>query len=220
MAERAPTSPPSSPRTAGLLLLAAGLGALAGSWWERSAPAPSSGSSLVPRPAAGIVPAGLGPVIDLSPPAGAGVAIRRDSRNLFDYTESPDERARCLETERLARIAELKSLVESIERRVRETAQIQADDLRHRQRPDPPPVALALIGKMGPPRAPMAILAAPDGEVYSARPGETVAGRYKLLALDFDTATIGYADALVAAQPVAAQPEWADRRTVLRMGAR
>ena len=84
-----------------------------------------------------------------------------------------------------------------------------------REHPEPPPVALRLIGKMGTPRAPLAILATPDGEVHPTRPGEIVAGSYELLAIDFETVTIGYAGPLVAAHP-----EWKGRRTVLRMGAR
>ena len=215
MAERAPTPSPSSLRAAGLLLLAAGLGALAGSQWERRVhPAPPSEPSLRGSTTITFIPAGLGPVTELSPADRTGVGVRRDLRNLFDYTESPAQRAMRLENEHRARIAELKSLAEIIEQGVREAAQIQADILWH-QLHDPPPVKLELIGKMGPPRAQMAILTAPDGEIYYAHPGEIVAGRYRLVALDFDTATIGYADALVAAQP-----EWAGRRTVLRMGAR
>jgi len=213
-----PTAPVTSARTAGLVLLAAALGSIAGAQWERRSAPPASGTQP-PRVTAGIVPAGLGPVVALGPVAPSSVPIRRDSRNLFGYAEDPAIRAKRLagikEAARLAEIEETRRRQIIAEEKNRREAWDAAERARKLLNPDPPPVTLALIGKMGSPLSPIAILATRDGDVIAARAGETVDGSFKLVGLDFETATIGYADRLVAAHPT-----WRDINTVLRMGAR
>jgi len=151
----------------------------------------------------------------LEPKVQGPVPIRSDSRNLFSFAESPQEKERRLDLERLAKIAADKKHQEELVQQKRQE-DLLAAQLKHRlEHPEPPPVALAFMGKMGPPRAPIAILASGDGEVYTVRIGETFAGTYKLLELGYDAATIGFAEALVASHA-----EWAGRKTVLRMGTR
>ena len=67
---------------------------------------------------------------------------------------------------------------------------------------------------MGDARAPLAILAdASSGEVYTAREGEVLLDKFRIKKIEFDSVTIGYTDALVAAHP-----EWAQQTKVIRMG--
>jgi hypothetical protein len=91
---------PISIRGAGLCLLAALLGALAGARWQRGTGFPAGAPPV--RPAGFTLPS---PVIELEPKVQGPVPIRSDSRNLFSFAESPQEKERRLDLERLAKIA-------------------------------------------------------------------------------------------------------------------
>jgi len=201
-----------SPRAAGYFLLAAALGAFAGARWERRAGVDPSGPAAPHQ--APVATAGLAPVIELSRTDPDRVPIREDLRDLFDFAESPEERAIRIERDRQAKIAAMKRVQDLEEQRKKDDALAAARRQYDLEHPDPPAVTVRLLGKMGSPQQPLAILATEDNEVHFLRPGETV-GDFRLLDLDFESATIGYADALVASHR-----EWKSRKTVIRMGAR
>jgi hypothetical protein len=67
---------------------------------------------------------------------------------------------------------------------------------------------------MGDMHSPIAILAdAGSGEVYTAKEGEVVLEKFRVKKIEFDSVTIGYTDALIAAHP-----NWAQETKVIRMG--
>ena len=67
---------------------------------------------------------------------------------------------------------------------------------------------------MGEPRAPIAILVdMTSQDVFTAREGELIGDTYKVQKIDFDSVTIGYAEALFAAHPT-----WAAETRVIKMG--
>lgn len=138
------------------------------------------------------------------------VAIRRDTRNLFNYSKSPDEAAEEIRqqrhAERMAAEAE-KRRQEEAERMALAQAQ-RAKELAINPPPPPPPViSFKFIGKMGQPKAPIAILAdGPSGEILTVREGEVIQEKFKVRKIDFDSITIGYVD-----------PKWGETRTI-RMG--
>ena len=213
MGERTPASTLASPRAAGYFLLAAALGAFVGARWERRTVQDTS------RPAAPhqapVLTAGLTPVTELSTIAPERVPIRDGLRDLFDFAESPEERAIRIEEARRAKIVEMRRARELADAMKREVDRVKAQHQYDLDHPEPPAVTLRLLGKMGSPKQPLAILASADGEVHFVRSGETVADDFTLLELGFESATIGYAEALVASHP-----EWKSRKTVIRMGAR
>lgn len=137
------------------------------------------------------------------------VKIRERSRNLFNYSKSPDqvveEERQRREAERLAREAEERRQKEQQE----QAARAAEDAQRRAAMPPPPPQAPAInfhfIGKMGQSKAPLAILA--DGnETFTVREGEVIKDTFKLIKIDYDAVTIGYT-----------KPEWTDTKTI-KMG--
>jgi hypothetical protein len=219
-----------SGRGAMVVALAAVLGAAAGASWQRreaggagSRPGTPGGhdASHANGGGAGFTGAGFVPpgLIELIPYPKHASIPRDNYSNLFDYSESPEAKAIRLAHDRRVALERQHEKDEqdrlAKQKLADDNARAEADARWAAAHPRPPAVTLSLIGKIGAPRAPMAILAAADGEVFTARVGETIAGTFRLLSLDFETATIGYAPALVAAQP-----EWASARTVLRMGVR
>ena len=142
----------------------------------------------------------------------------RSYRNLFNYAKSPDE----IEGERQARLAAEKAAREAEERQRRQAeidAQANAERARrqieHPDPPPPPPFNFKFIGKMGDPRAPIAIIeeSAPGGDKWVVREGEVILEKYKVLKIDFDSVTIGFSDAVVAKNPT-----WAQETKVIKMG--
>jgi len=148
--------------------------------------------------------------VSLEPPPPA--KIRRETRNLFNYARSPAE----IEAEDQARAAaERQQREEAERRRVQAEADARARAERERYERDhptpapPPPINFRFIGKMGDPKAPIAILeeVAAGGEKYVVREGEVVLDKYKIIKIEFDSVTIGYTN-----------PQWAQDTKTLKMG--
>jgi hypothetical protein len=156
-------------------------------------------------------PAQLAPFVEVSLSSlSPNVDIREDTRNLFNYSKSPDEIAeeirRQREAERLAREAEER-------RREQQGKELELQRARAEQqrinppKPPPPPINYKFIGKMGDPKAPIAVLSeGASGEVVTAREGEVLAEKFKIRKIEYDSITIGYVN-----------PEWTETRTI-RMG--
>ena len=148
---------------------------------------------------------------------GKKVQIRKDSRNLFNYSKSPsevkeDERVR-REQERLAREAETRRQQQQ-EAELAARRNRDAELAKNPPPPTPPPIPFRFIGKMGEPRAPIAVLVDMGSQdVFTAREGELIGDTYKVQKIDFDSVTIGYAEALFVAHPT-----WAAETRVIKMG--
>ena len=144
-------------------------------------------------------------------------SIRPHSRNLFNYAESPGEVAEKVrqqrEAEKLAKEAAERRKIQ-MEEEAKAAAARVAEEQIHPPPPPPPQINLRFIGKMGDARAPIAILAdAASGEVYTAKEGEVLLEKFRIKKIEFDSVTIGFTDALIAAHP-----DWAQQTKVIRMG--
>ncbi len=145
------------------------------------------------------------------------VQIRKNSRNLFNYSKSPGEVAEEIrqqkEAERLAREAAERRRIQQEAEAAAAAARAQAMAVNPPP-PEAPAIPFRFIGKMGEPKAPIAVLTdTVSGEVFTAREGEVIAEKFKIQKIDFDSVTIGYADLLIAKNP-----SWANETKVIKMG--
>lgn len=161
--------------------------------------------------------ADLPPIIPVNLDQRQAVKIRTHSRNLFNYSKSPDEVAdeirRQKEAERLAKEA-------AERRRQQQEAEARAAIDRAKQLainpppPEPPMIPFRFIGKMGELKHPLAVLAdAGSGEIYTVKEGEIIQDKFKVKKIELDAVTIGYTDALIAKNP-----DWAGRDKIIKMG--
>src|SRR5438093_6630454 len=194
-----------------LVTLVVGLGVVMYVQYNRGAFSGSGGAGSAAIKVKEVKPADLPNVLDVSLDMGSGAKIRKNSRNLFNYAESPDEVAEKLrqkrEADRLAKeaAARRQQQMEEEARQARLRAQQEAE---HPPPPPPPPINFRLIGKMGEPRAPLAILADPtSGDIYTVREGEVIQDKFKVQKIEFDSVTIGYVN-----------PTWAQETKTIRMG--
>ncbi len=140
---------------------------------------------------------------------GGAPTLRPDVRNLFAYAKSPQEfAAERAEVERLRKAAdEARRLQMEMDkkREAERLARIEYERLHPPQPPAPvaPPMNLRLIGFLGPAKSKIAVIAdnGPSGNVYMVRSGEEFGEKYKLVALDFGAATVGYSDPKFAHMP-------------------
>jgi hypothetical protein len=200
-----------------LTLLIVGLGAVLYLQWDKltgGSSAPGEAAKLaVKQVASASLPAITPVVLDQS----SKIQIRKNSRNLFNYSKSPGEVA---EEVRQQREAERLAKEAAERRRIQQEAEQAAATARAQQLalnpppPEAPPIPFRFIGKMGEPKAPIAVLAdTVSGEVYTAREGEVIADKFKIQKIEFDSVTIGYTDLLIAKNP-----SWANEQKVIKMG--
>lgn len=200
-----------------LAVLIIGVGVVFYVQYQRGAFSAGGIAAAAPEKVKEVTPDQLPKLIEVTLKVNQGSSIRAHSRNLFNYAESPSEIAEKFrqqrEAERLAKEA-------AERRRIQMEDEARASAARaERERidpppPPPPPINFRFIGKMGEQRAPIAILADPSsGDVFTAREGEVVAEKFRIKKIEFDSVTIGYTDALIAAHP-----NWAQETKVIRMG--
>jgi hypothetical protein len=200
-----------------LAVLVVGIGVVLYIQFQRGAFNSDGGPAAAHSQVKEVTPDQLPKVTEVKLVNDAGASIRPHSRNLFNYAESPSEIAEKIrqqrEAEKLAKEAAERRRIQMEEDAKAAAARAEAEKINPPQ-PPPPPINLRYIGKMGDPRAPIAILAdATSGDVFTAKEGEVVAEKFRVKKIEFDSVTIGYTDALIAAHP-----NWAQETKVIRMG--
>ena len=139
------------------------------------------------------------------------VPIRKNSRNLFNYSRSPDEVAEEVrqrnEAERLAAEAAKRRQEQEAADALRRAEAAKTAALLPPPPPPPPLINFKFIGKMGQPRDPIAILAdGSSGEIFTVREGEVLLDKFKIRKIEYDAVTIGYVKA-----------DWTETKTI-KMG--
>ena len=200
-----------------LAVLVMGIGVVLYIQYQRGAFSSGGPKSTAVAHVKEVTPDQLGKVTPVPLELNTKSTIRPHSRNLFNYAESPREVAEKVrqqqEAEKLAKEAAERRRIQ-MEEETKAAALRAEEERRNPPPPPPPPINLRFIGKMGDARAPIAILAdANSGEVYTAKEGEVVLEKFRVKKIEFDSVTIGYADALIAANP-----NWAQETKVIRMG--
>lgn len=200
-----------------LAALVVGLGVVVYLQYQKWAGSHPSQTEIAIEAVKSVNAADLPPITVVSLDRGRAVKIRSHSRNLFNYSKSPDEIAdeirRQREAEQLARDA-------AERRRLQQEAEAAAAAERAKQLvanpppPEPPVIPFRFIGKMGDSRSPIAVLVdVQSSDIYTVREGEVIGDKFKVKKIEFDAVTIVYADALIAKNP-----DWAGQSKIIRMG--
>jgi hypothetical protein len=200
-----------------LAVLVIGIGVVLYIQYQRGAFSPDAERATGPGHVKEVTSEQLPKLVEVKLEMNSGSEIRPHSRNLFNYAESPAEIAEKLrqqrEAERLAKEAAERRRLQMEEEAKAAAARAEAERVNPPP-PPPPTISFRFIGKMGDARAPIAILADPaSGDVFTAKEGEVVMEKFKVKKIEFDSVTIGYTDALIAAHP-----DWGQQTKVIRMG--